>query len=147
MKPIIVPFDGIYLEDAVNIENASFADAWSKSALESSAKMPLNGFYMALDENRRLCGYIIFMCLSPECEILNIAVSPECRRQGIADALISHACGIAREKKCETLMLEVRESNLPARLLYEKHGFHIVGYRRAYYKNPTEDAVLMDKIL
>ncbi len=147
MNPIIVPFDGMYLEEILKIENVSFADPWSKDALCSSASIPLNRFYLALDEKRCLCGYLILMCLSPECEILSIAVSPEHRRQGIADTLLSHACDVARENKCETLMLEVRESNLPARSLYEKHGFHTVGCRRAYYKNPTEDAILMDKIL
>jgi ribosomal-protein-alanine N-acetyltransferase len=40
------------------------------------------------------------------------------------------------------IFLEVRESNLPARRLYEKHGFHETGRRRGYYQNPAEDAIL-----
>lgn len=141
----IVPFTEAYLDDIVNIENASFTDPWSKAAFESSSKMPLTEICLAIDESGALCGYVVFFCISPECEILNIAVSPEHRRKGIADALVSLVCERSREKNCDTLMLEVRESNISARSLYEKHGFEVVGRRKAYYTNPSEDAILMDK--
>ncbi len=145
MNPMIVPFDETYLDGIINIENASFTDPWSRDAFVSSSKMPFYEFYLALDPQGELCGYIIITSISPECEILDIAVSPKYRRQGIADKLISFVCDKSYEKECDTLMLEVRESNAPARALYEKNGFNVVGRRRSYYKNPTEDAILMDK--
>ena len=145
MNLTIVPFTEAYLDDIVNIENASFTDPWSREALDSSSKMPLTEIYLATDEGGVLCGYVVFICISPECEILNIAVSPEHRRKGVANALVSFVCERSREKNCDTLMLEVRESNISARALYEKHGFEVVGRRKAYYRTPTEDAILMDK--
>jgi ribosomal-protein-alanine N-acetyltransferase len=50
--------------------------------------------------------------------------------------------GRAESQAARAILLEVRESNLPARGLYEKHGFHVHGRRRAYYQRPVEDAVL-----
>ena len=146
MKPTIVLYDSAYLDDIVNIENVSFSDPWSRDAFESSSRMPLSEIYLALDEDR-LCGYAVILFIAPECEILNIAVSPEYRRRAIADALVDFVSEEALKKQCETLMLEVRESNLPARALYTKHGFNTVGRRKAYYRNPKEDAILMDKTL
>ena len=88
----------------------------------------------------RVVGFIVSRALSEdEREILNLAVSPDFRRQGIARAL------------CETIMdgfrggvyLEVRESNHAARKLYESLGFEAVGSRQKYYNSPPEDAIVM----
>ena len=72
----------------------------------------------------------------------NIAVAPEARRRGVADALLSVLTSFGRDNLA-VLMLEVRASNLPAVALYEKHGFAAVGRRKNYYEAPKEDAVLM----
>ena len=77
--------------------------------------------------------------------ISNVAVSPEYRRQGIADALIERLCIICRGLELSFVTLEVRAGNMPAIALYEKHGFHRVGLRRNYYERPREDALIMTK--
>ncbi len=73
----------------------------------------------------------------------NIAVSPEYRRQGLARELLSFA-----HEKYEGIpfLLEVRESNAPAISLYSSLGYEQVGYRRRYYHNPDEGAVLMTRL-
>jgi ribosomal-protein-alanine N-acetyltransferase len=84
-----------------------------------------------------LVGFMVTRITAPdEVEVLNIAVSPENRRQGVAVALLE-SLGSAE------IFLEVRESNIGARALYEKLGFHVVGRREAYYDDPVETALVM----
>ena len=64
------------------------------------------------------------------------------RRRGIGSQLLKELIAIARERKLQTIFLEVRESNVAARALYCKFGFEESGRRKNYYANPTEDAVL-----
>lgn len=151
MELNIRPFDISFLDEVCEIENISFSVPWSKNSFEDCLKNRLMDFFVATAENDkgeiRIVGYIVTLTLSPECEILNIAVSPEFRRKGIAEKLLMYVSAKASEKDCDTLMLEVRESNLAARTLYEKLGFYSVGRRKGYYSNPVEDAILMDKSL
>ena len=72
----------------------------------------------------------------------NIAVAPDYRRRGVADALLGAVTGFGRAHLA-ALLLEVRASNAPAIALYEKHGFAAVGRRKNYYEAPKEDAILM----
>jgi len=90
----------------------------------------------------RLCGFICAKALAGEWEIENVVVAPAERRRGIADALIGELIARARSEAASAIFLEVRESNAPARRLYEKHGFREAGRRRAYYSNPLEDAIV-----
>jgi len=74
-----------------------------------------------------------------ECEILNLAVSPDFRRKGIARALV----GALLESSSGSVFLEVRASNTSAILLYKYFGFQQVGKRDGYYENPPEAAIVM----
>ncbi|MDO4488665.1 MAG: ribosomal protein S18-alanine N-acetyltransferase [Eubacteriales bacterium] len=74
-------------------------------------------------------------------EILLIGVREEERGQGIGEKICRELLSIAN--RGENIFLEVRESNTPARKMYEKAGFSEIARRRGYYKNPTEDAVIM----
>lgn len=73
-----------------------------------------------------------------ECEILNLAVDPQFRRRGIARCLVSLAIAAPR-----TVFLEVRESNAPARKLYEGAGFRVITSRETYYNDTHESAIVM----
>ena len=88
-------------------------------------------------------GYANFLHVLDEGDIGNVAVAPEHRRQGIADALLDALCARAAALNLAFLTLEVRASNAPAIALYRKHGFQTVGQRRNYYQKPDEDALLM----
>lgn len=151
MELQIRPFDKSFLDEVCEIENISFSVPWSRTSFEDCLKNRFMDFFVATAENDMgktdLLGYIVTLTLPPECEILNIAVSPSFRRKGIAEKLLAYVSHMALEKDCDTLMLEVGESNLAARTLYEKQGFYSVGRRKGYYTNPVEDAILMDKSL
>ncbi len=91
----------------------------------------------------RVIGYIIGRKIPPEGEIYRIAVRADKRQRGIGYRLLSYALKTERGSGVETVFLEVRESNLPARALYKSYGFKEIGVRKNYYDNPTENAVIM----
>jgi ribosomal-protein-alanine N-acetyltransferase len=88
-------------------------------------------------------GYLFTWVVAGEFHINNIAVAPEHRGQGIADALLRVGLGEAVARGARVAVLEVRESNAPARALYARWGFAMAGRRKRYYSHPTEDALLM----
>jgi ribosomal-protein-alanine N-acetyltransferase len=88
----------------------------------------------------RVAGFIVVRRISPdESEILNVAVAPEFRRQGMAKRLVQ----CALETHTGSVYLEVRQSNLAARKLYESRGFHQISRREKYYSDPVEAAIVM----
>jgi ribosomal-protein-alanine N-acetyltransferase len=89
-----------------------------------------------------LCGFICARAIETEWEIENFVVAAEFLRHGIGDALVGVLIQRAENEFASAILLEVRESNLPARSLYDKHGFREVGRRREYYRDPVEDAIL-----
>ncbi len=93
-------------------------------------------------EAAELCGFVCAKAVAGEWEIENVVVSAGFLRRGIANELLRALIQRAESEAAPAILLEVRESNLPARGLYEKNGFREVGRRRAYYRNPVEDAIL-----
>ena len=91
---------------------------------------------------KSLLGFLIARFLTPDCELENIAVSPVVRRRGIGRQLLEALKLAASETNCESVFLEVRESNQAARAFYESVGFKRDGSRKSYYSNPMEDAIL-----
>ena len=96
------------------------------------------------EEKGSIVGFVCAREIADEWEIENIVVVENVRRLGVANALLNALLRHVRQKANAAVRLEVRESNEPARRLYEKHGFHESGRRRGYYRNPVEDAVLYD---
>ena len=94
-------------------------------------------------ENGAPIAYIVGRIIAPEGEIYRIAVDERYRRRGVGYRLLSYALKTERGRGLECTYLEVRKSNIAARRLYSAYGFRVIGERRGYYKNPTEDAVLM----
>ncbi len=91
----------------------------------------------------QLDGFVIARCAVDEWEIENVVVARELRRLGIAVKLIQELLARAHVGGATSVLLEVRQSNLAARRLYEKLGFSEQGRRPNYYRNPTEDALLL----
>ncbi|MBT1073081.1 ribosomal protein S18-alanine N-acetyltransferase [Pelotalea chapellei] len=133
------------LDAVLAIEQASFSSPWKKDhfrhELEAAHSFPLVGLL-----DGKLAGYVCLMSLFEEAQILDIAVDPAWRGQGVALQLMEQAISLALEKGAEVLALEVRTSSIPAITLYERLGFSRTGIRPRYYDG-KEDALLMEKTL
>jgi ribosomal-protein-alanine N-acetyltransferase len=132
------------VEDVASIERGAFSDPWSVGTFRSLASNPLVHFAVAEDAiTGKLFGYVVVWYVIDEAEIANLAVSPDARRQGIGARLLDYALDIARERQCRVVFLEVRESNIAARSLYDSRGFTVAGRRPKYYRKPVEDALVL----
>ena len=100
------------------------------------------GIVLVAEEAGRLCGFLCAKAIAGDWELENVAVAAEFLRRGIANKLLRELIRHAQNEAASAILLEVRELNLPARRLYEKHGFRELGRRRGYYVDPVEDAIL-----
>lgn len=109
---------------------------------EQYNKLVSRGIVLVAGEADRLCGFISAQAVVGEWEIENVVVAAKLLRRGIGSELIGALIERVRSEAATAILLEVRESNLAARGLYEKRGFREVGRRRSYYADPVEDAIL-----
>ena len=131
-----------HLDGVCAIENACFAHPWSRQSIEAELDNENSLFYVAVEDGQ-VVGYIGMSFVLDEGYFYNVAVKADCRKNGVGSALIQTLVTHCRKNNFAFLTLEVRESNAPARSLYEKFGFIKVGERKNYYSDPTENAVLM----
>ena len=136
-----------HIAEINELEKLCFSLPWSRQALISQLPDDMHMFIAAIGDDGQVLGYVGMMYVLDEGYISNVAVSPEHRRLGIADALINALIDRANEKDLSFVTLEVRKSNAPAIELYIKNGFSEVGLRKNYYTKPTEDAILMTRFL
>lgn len=129
-----------YLDDVANIEKNCFANPWSRQDLKNQLELDTSHFLVAVEDGRAV-GYMGLQIFSGEGYVTNVAVLPEYRGQGIAQALIKEQM----KNDMSFITLEVRESNAPAISLYEKAGFENAGIRPKFYSNPNENAIIMTK--
>ena len=128
------------------LEALCFCDPWSESSVASELQNPLALWLVALD-NDQVVGYVGSQTVPDETDMMNIAVHPDHRRKGIAEALVIALVDALKEMGSHSLTLEVRASNAPAQQLYNKLGFEQVGCRKNYYRNPREDGLILRKDL
>ena len=128
------------------IENLSINPPWSYKAICDFSEYDTNRIITA-KVNGVVAGYITYSVIIDEVQIANVAVHPDFRRKGIAEKLLRFLIDEAKESNMFVITLEVRNSNIPAIKLYEKCVFSNVGVRKNYYKNPVEDAILMNLTL
>lgn len=140
----IVPMNEHHVPQIALLERECFADPWSQQSIASELHNPLS-LWLVAQEGQTLLGYVGSQTCLDETDMVNIAVSPASRRQGVARALIESLVSALRERGSKQLTLEVRASNGPARQLYESLGFLQVGLRKNYYRNPKEDALILRK--
>ena len=114
---------------------------WSLWDYERVARGEMPGW--AAEEATGVVGFIVARRVVDDIEILNFAVRPGLRRNGIGAALLGEVISWGKSLQAERVYLEVRAANLAALRFYEKHNFQITGRRPHYYAAPTDDALLL----
>lgn len=125
-----------------DIEEKVFGDPFCQRDIFSYICSDTGMCFTAIDDSG-VVGYIIGRKIPPEAEIYRIAVREDKRQRGIGYRLLSYALKTERGSGVETVFLEVRSKNAPARALYNAYGFKEMGVRKNYYQNPSDDAVVM----
>lgn len=137
------------LEDVpaiAELEKVCFSDPWSEKSIASEIDNRLS-YWLVAEDHGEIAGYVGSQSVLDSADMMNLAVKPEYRRQGIGEMLIHELIDQLRIKGIIALLLEVRVSNTPAIVLYEKIGFRQVGRRPHYYHDPREDALILRKEL
>lgn len=124
------------------IEDASFADPWSAREFSSVLAVDHSIFLIA-ESSGEIVGYVVAISVLDEAEILNVAVSPSRRGEGIGGVLLDAALAQVESRGAESVFLEVRVSNVAAMALYQSRRFAEISKRKNYYRTPVEDAVVM----
>ena len=129
------------VDELIELESLCFDYNWSREQFLMGLE---RGIYKILGtrQNGILSGYIAFSLIADEMEILNLAVHPDFRKQGIAKNLLGKAFDICVEKGIATSFLDVKESNEAAITLYMKFGYTQFGVRKKYYPDTKENALL-----
>jgi len=141
----IVPMNGDHLDEVAELERICFSTPWSRNMLAEELENDCAAFLTALDDGGKVVGYAGLQVVLDEGYITNVAVRPECRRKGVAAALLQVFLDFALAHRLAFLTLEVRASNYRAIALYGRRGFRSVGRRRNYYEHPKEDAIIMTR--
>jgi ribosomal-protein-alanine N-acetyltransferase len=141
IEPLSSPSE---IEDVLAIEHASFTNPWTRDMyLAELENEGVSYCYLARTVDRQVAAFCSFWRVLDELHINNLAVRPEFRREGAATALLTRVLGDAVRLGAARATLEVRRSNEPARMLYDRFGFAVAGVRRAYYTKPVEDAIVL----
>jgi len=127
----------------------TFGEAWNAAQLVSALSQPESFGELAIAQSSAI-AFTLARLISTEAELLLVAVSPECHRQGVARRLLENVASAARTQGGRAIFLEVRAGNEPAVQLYKSAGFNEVGRRPAYYIGANQsryDALTMRRSL
>ena len=141
----IVPMNADHLDEVAELERICFSTPWSRNMLAEELDNACSAFLVAEDDAGRVVGYAGLQVILDEGYITNVAVRPECRRNGIAGKLLQVFLDFGQANHLAFLTLEVRASNYDAIALYGSRGFRSVGRRKNYYEHPKEYAIIMTK--
>ena len=134
-----------HVAQVAELEKICFGTAaWSEKSIASELNNALSLWIVAV-EDEKVLGYVGSQTVMGETDMMNVAVHPDYRKQGIATGLITELIGALKKRESHCLTLEVRASNEPAKNLYKMLDFEEIGIRKNYYRNPREDALILRK--
>ena len=132
------------LDQVMEIENDLISPPWTREGFFTFLLKDENMFFV-VEEKGQILGSCSMQTVLDEGDILNVAVTRDRQKEGIGYFLVDSMLMLAAARGIHIVHLEVRESNGSARRLYQRLGFKEDGFRKNYYTEPVENAVLMTK--
>lgn len=132
------------LEQILAIERVSFPAPWSRKIFEDELANR-HSRAVVFRIGRRIVGYMCFWLVLDEAHLLNIAVHPDLRKSGHGKAMMDYLENCCRREGLKRIILDVARRNLAARNLYGKCGYQSIGFRKNYYTEAKDDALVMEK--
>ncbi|MCS7167576.1 MAG: ribosomal protein S18-alanine N-acetyltransferase [Gemmatales bacterium] len=130
------------MPEVLAIEQASFDNPWSEEDFLNALRQR-NCIGMVAETHDQLLGFIVYELQKSQMVVLNLAVHPQFRRQGIGRLMMERLISKLSQQRRNKITLQVRESNLPAQLFFKALGFQAIRVLRGYYSDTGEDAYVM----
>ena len=131
------------IENVLKVENDCFSTPWSRDSFVRELVENKIALYLVAKIEKIAVGYIGVWKIFNEGHITNVAVHSDYRGKGIATRLISELLSLCEKDGIDAFTLEVRRSNIVAQNLYKKFQFAECGFRKGYYQDTKEDAIIM----
>ena len=131
------------IDDIMEVEHHSFTIPWSRASFVQELTENKCARYLVLSDGGKVWGYAGMWLVLDEGHITNVAIHPDKRGLGLGERLMRALVQLAADTGLDWMTLEVRRSNITAQNLYHKVGFIDVGYRKRYYSDNQEDALIM----
>ncbi len=131
-----------HMQEVFTIEDLCFEFPWSKDDFIRCLRQR-NCYGMVAEHEERVVGFMVYELTRKTIHVVNFAVHPEFRRRGVGSQMVAKLISKLSELRRTRVKLEVRETNLPAQLLFRYNGFRAVSVLRRYYDDTPEDAYLM----
>ena len=129
------------IKGIAEIEKECFSEPWSEGAIKEAFDYG-TAFFVAKTDGA-VIGYVGVKKIRDEADIANVAVTKKARKCGVGDSLIKAVSDWAKQEGVKKVSLEVRVTNSAAISLYKKHNYTEVGRRKNFYRNPSEDALIL----
>ena len=130
------------MAEVIAIENESFEFPWSEDDFVRCLRQR-NCIGMVAEMDDQVVGFMIYELHKNRLHILNFAVADRYRRMGIGTQMVAKLAGKLSDQRRNRILLEIRETNLPAQLFFRENGFRAVSVLHQFYEDTPEDAYLM----
>ena len=130
------------MPEVLGIEGESFEFPWLEDDFIRCLRQR-NCIGMVAEHEDRVVGFMIYELHKNRIHVLNFAVAEDYRHRGVGSQMIAKLTGKLSSQRRSRIVLEVRETNLPAQLFFRENGFRAVSVLRSYYADTPEDAYLM----
>jgi ribosomal-protein-alanine N-acetyltransferase len=134
------------LDEVLSIEKGSFPTPWSRNMFLEEMENR-NSRLIVFKIDGAIVGYVCFWSVLDEAHLLNIAVHPVRRNQGLGRSMMAEIEALCVKEGLKRVILEVARKNAVARSLDRQRGFHSIGFRKNYYAVTKDDAIIMEKYL
>ena len=125
------------------IEREAFPETWPPTRFIDELESKLSSYFVVTNKELDVIGYVGIWYLFDESHIVSIASKNNLRRTGVGELLLIRTIEDAISRNMAVVSLEVSESNQIAQFLYQKYGFEHVGFRKGYYQDNKENAIIM----